>query len=618
MKLFKKMRKGFTLIELVVVIAVIAILSAVAVVSYISITNRAKESNDHMVIDQINTSLLSSQILEKKATVHEIVERFDEEEGYDVRTIKPELKNARFVYSYENGKFGYWKDSKVVYPADLAKIDFTENNDLWFFEDEAKATYNDSYSHYLKAAGTVTSITTNGGLDVGSCTTISTINLSRPTAAKKGIVVRTNSAKTDLIIDCDYDTVNHYGLIGNVKIEHVASASYDEYGRVAGVCSIADGHIVVKDGGEMTSIAVVTSTASNVAIDTEGKGTVGITFVANEAAKNQLSTSTNTGINNWFYEEYKDENGNIIDPTNVEAIIEAIEKIANESLCYIKETNTYYDDFRTAFNAMENGQTVILVRDASVEYDGTYLTLANDLSLTFDLNGHKLFATCSTQSGVSTAFITINAGCTLTVKDSTDLRNDGASSGLIENNALHATEGSTEMVTHASVTINNKGTFNLKSGTISNVSTVSNASPDSSYIAQAAFAIDSFAGAVTNISGGCVRNDNGFSHTIRLSCELTKTNTMNISGGYIYNVYRCCIWLQNPSSNNALANLNISGGTIETGNWDGRREPIGVGNNGHPSTGFAVSITGGKFMNNGQDVTNYEKGLDYTTYTNNA
>ena len=136
--MIKKLRKGFTLVELVVVIAVIAILAAVSIVTYTGITKKAKESNDHMVIDQINTSLVSSQILEKKATVHEIVERFAEEEGYDVRTIKPELKNARFVYSYEKGKFGYWKDNKVAYPEDLAKIDFTDSNDLWFFEDEAR------------------------------------------------------------------------------------------------------------------------------------------------------------------------------------------------------------------------------------------------------------------------------------------------------------------------------------------------------------------------------------------------------------------------------------------------------------------------------------------------
>ena len=42
--MIKKVKKGFTLIELVVVIAVIAILSAVSVVAYVGITNNAKKS----------------------------------------------------------------------------------------------------------------------------------------------------------------------------------------------------------------------------------------------------------------------------------------------------------------------------------------------------------------------------------------------------------------------------------------------------------------------------------------------------------------------------------------------------------------------------------------------
>ena len=44
MKLLKKLNKGFTLVELVVVIAVIAILSAVSVAAYTGITAKANES----------------------------------------------------------------------------------------------------------------------------------------------------------------------------------------------------------------------------------------------------------------------------------------------------------------------------------------------------------------------------------------------------------------------------------------------------------------------------------------------------------------------------------------------------------------------------------------------
>ena len=51
--MIKKVKKGFTLIELVVVIAVIAILSAVSVVAYVGITNSAKKSAAQQEADQI-------------------------------------------------------------------------------------------------------------------------------------------------------------------------------------------------------------------------------------------------------------------------------------------------------------------------------------------------------------------------------------------------------------------------------------------------------------------------------------------------------------------------------------------------------------------------------------
>ena len=55
--MIKKVKKGFTLIELVVVIAVIAILSAVSVVAYVGITNNAKKSAASQKATQIVTSV---------------------------------------------------------------------------------------------------------------------------------------------------------------------------------------------------------------------------------------------------------------------------------------------------------------------------------------------------------------------------------------------------------------------------------------------------------------------------------------------------------------------------------------------------------------------------------
>ena len=58
MKLFKKAKKGFTLVELVVVIAVIAILAAVSVGAYFGVTESAKNSKAEQEAKALHTTIM--------------------------------------------------------------------------------------------------------------------------------------------------------------------------------------------------------------------------------------------------------------------------------------------------------------------------------------------------------------------------------------------------------------------------------------------------------------------------------------------------------------------------------------------------------------------------------
>lgn len=55
-------KKGFTLVELLVVIAILAILATVSVVGYTSFINRANESNAQTELHQIETTIKSYNI----------------------------------------------------------------------------------------------------------------------------------------------------------------------------------------------------------------------------------------------------------------------------------------------------------------------------------------------------------------------------------------------------------------------------------------------------------------------------------------------------------------------------------------------------------------------------
>ena len=58
MKMNKKLKKGFTLVELVVVIAVIAILAGVSVGAYFGITESANQSKADQEAKQLHTALM--------------------------------------------------------------------------------------------------------------------------------------------------------------------------------------------------------------------------------------------------------------------------------------------------------------------------------------------------------------------------------------------------------------------------------------------------------------------------------------------------------------------------------------------------------------------------------
>ena len=333
--MIRKIKKGFTLVELVIVIAVVAILSAVAIVSYIGITSKAKESKDHMVIDQVNSLVTTASIPNRKATVHELVEELAKEKGFDIRVITPEVEGARVVYAYEENTFGYWKGDKVVYPSSIEnKTKESDGNNLWFFEDDGASSYTDGCSHYLKGSAAVSAITVDGGLDVGECEGIESVTLNRSAKAKKDIVVRTTEGT--LTIDAKEDNVKHYGEGLVLTINAVASSSYHEFGYFP-KASIAKGRFVVESEG---AVEVVNVTATGVEIAKSEGGNLGHIYAATEEIKQ--ATTIPAG------------------ETAAVATAEQVESfVATNSLAG-------YASLEEAVNAAPAGDTVVLLKDTTI------------------------------------------------------------------------------------------------------------------------------------------------------------------------------------------------------------------------------------------------------------
>ena len=105
MKINKRLRKAFTLVELVVVIAIIAILSTVSVVTYFGITNSAKKSVDDQTITQWNQLLLLEEELGNKSETPQEALDIILENGWDVAKLTPTYEGNEILWNDTTNRF---------------------------------------------------------------------------------------------------------------------------------------------------------------------------------------------------------------------------------------------------------------------------------------------------------------------------------------------------------------------------------------------------------------------------------------------------------------------------------------------------------------------------------
>ncbi len=130
----KSNRKGFTIVELVIVIAVIAILAAVLIPTFSNLIKKANESSDIQAVRQMNTILAAEGAVENN-NIFEVYSAL-EASGLDAKDYKPLV----------SGHYFFWDDK-----ADC--IVYTDANyDVIFPKDYDKATKGNWFSLTAKIA----------------------------------------------------------------------------------------------------------------------------------------------------------------------------------------------------------------------------------------------------------------------------------------------------------------------------------------------------------------------------------------------------------------------------------------------------------------------------------
>ena len=250
-------KKGFTIVELVIVIAVIAILAAVLIPNISKLVRKANESSDLSLVRNLNTALS----LETKdyATAHEAFETV-KEAGYDLTKIEAKADKNKILYDSENQCFAYLKDGKLEYYPNSAKTPVTSDNyyKLWAVCNNA-GDIDTQFSVYWNGGNTNETLKVEGvGFDAGD---YFVAGVEYTGTKQQTVTIRTNSGETNLTVNNGNATVNHYGSAGTVKVISVdASHSYHEFGSVKEL-EVTKGHIVLEKGSLIYDLKKATTEA---------------------------------------------------------------------------------------------------------------------------------------------------------------------------------------------------------------------------------------------------------------------------------------------------------------------------------------------------------------------
>ncbi len=365
-------KKGFTLVELVIVVAVIAVLSAILIPTIGCFVEQAKETNDMATVRLLNAALLEDEASnDKPATMTDALAAMASK-GYDIEKLTPRSTGCDILWDSENNRFALYKDG---IPMD-SSTSATDKVNLWKIVDDTSELASGEYSYYLKGnsiSGDIGTIKT--GLDVGKNTGITAIRYANTVTAQT-VTIRTNSYSTVLNIQGPQDIVKHYGLVKEVNVAEVDTASYHEYGAVLGNITVAKGNIEIENGASV----------SNVVIDEVGEGEEKVTPESGKVTvvvKQEASVKT-------VYSAVETVSAETVTSGDGASTVAKIES-TDTHVAYIGTQG--YDDLPSAISALQDNQTLVLMADVTLESE---LEITDKNNIVLDLNGKTITSNEST------------------------------------------------------------------------------------------------------------------------------------------------------------------------------------------------------------------------------
>lgn len=228
MKASKK--RGFTIIELVIVIAVIAILAAVLIPTFANIIQKANVANDVALARNMNTILIADEATNGRSTDMYDVLIALEQGGFKLENLNPRADGNVFAWDKANNQIVYLDKKNPDKPIFQAKEIGANKGDLYITTRKAEvfADY-PGYSYYFASdiKGDIT-------LDEGSCLDTGEFALNGNVSVKTNKDVEIHGTINGTItVNSESGKITNYSVVNNVVIVNTASTSYHERGHVA-------------------------------------------------------------------------------------------------------------------------------------------------------------------------------------------------------------------------------------------------------------------------------------------------------------------------------------------------------------------------------------------------
>lgn len=357
-------KKGFTIVELVIVIAVIAILAAVLIPTFSSLVQKANESTDTQLIKNLNTALTSDT--KKHSTMSEALaaaEKF----GYDVAKINASATGNEILWDSVNDLFCYLNDGEIEYIPESLKGEKPADYKYWQITDKVIATADQKYSIYWNSDADFTE-TLKVGFDCGIYATDLTLTYENTDNAQD-VVIYTNGGT--LTINAPNDNVRHYGNAATVNVTAVADASYHAYGTI-GTLNVTKGHVVIE---ESATVSMVTKSGSETSsVTNNGTVTVSTTTIEGKEPDMKYETAATTLTNAGGYVKLGADqsiaNDLTLDKDTVIDLNGHSIKIAQNKKLYIKGNVTVMDSSEGAAGKITTDDAGFTVRILEVKENG--------------------------------------------------------------------------------------------------------------------------------------------------------------------------------------------------------------------------------------------------------